>query len=126
MQLKKIKTGHAKIHSATGLGHHSKVDISATLLLNGSKERMLQIIASSHPIWLGFPCGSAGTDSACNAGDLGLIPVWGRSPGERKGYPLQYSGPENSTDCIVQGVAKSRTRFSDFDFDYTVSNYFVQ
>ena len=71
-------------------------------------------------------CGSAGKESACNAGDLGLIPVWGRSPGERKGYPLQYSGPENSTDCIVQGVAKSRTRFSDFDFDYTVSNYFVQ
>ena len=44
----------------------------------------------------GFPCGSAGKDSACNAGDLGSIPGLGRSPGERKGYPLQYSGLENS------------------------------
>ena len=41
---------------------------------------------------MGFPCGSAGKESACNAGDLGLIPGLGRSPGEGKGYPLQYSG----------------------------------
>ena len=59
-------------------------------------------------------CGSAGKESACNAGDLGLIPGLGRSPGEGKGYPLQYSGLENSMDCIVHGVAKSRTRLSDF------------
>ena len=45
----------------------------------------------------GFPCGSAGKESACNEGDLGLIPGLGRSPGEGKGYPLQYSGLENST-----------------------------
>ena len=44
---------------------------------------------------LGFPCGSAGKESACNAGDLGSIPGLGRSPGEGKGYPLQYSGLEN-------------------------------
>ena len=44
----------------------------------------------------GFPSGSAGKESACNAGDLGLIPGSGRSPGEGKGYPLQYSGLENS------------------------------
>ena len=43
------------------------------------------------PVFLGFPCGSAGKESACNAGDLGLIPGLGRSPGEGKGYPLQYS-----------------------------------
>ena len=43
----------------------------------------------------GFPCGSAGKESACNEGDLGLIPGLGRSPGEGKGYPLQYSGLEN-------------------------------
>ena len=43
-------------------------------------------------------------------GDLGLIPGLGRSPGEGKGYPLQYSGLENSMDCIVHGVAKSQTR----------------
>ena len=48
------------------------------------------------PVFLGFPGGSAGKESACNAGDLGLIPGLGRSPGEGKGYPLQYSGLENS------------------------------
>ena len=63
---------------------------------------------------LGFPCSSAGKESTCNAGDLGSIPGLGRSPGEGKGYPLQYSGLENSMDCILHGVAKSRTRLSDF------------
>ena len=62
------------------------------------------------------PCGSAGKESTCNAGDLGSIPGLGRSPGKGKGYPLQYSGLENSTDCIVQGVTKSRTRLSNFHF----------
>ena len=47
---------------------------------------------------MGFPCGSAGKVSAHNAGDLGSIPGLGRSPGEEKGYPLQYSGLENSMD----------------------------
>ena len=47
-------------------------------------------------------------------GDLRLIPGLGRSPGEGKDYPLQYSGLENSVDCIVHGVAKSRTRLSNF------------
>ena len=42
-------------------------------------------------LYLGFPGGSAGKESACNVGDLGLIPGLGRSPGEGKGYPLQYS-----------------------------------
>ena len=55
---------------------------------------------------MGFPCGSAGKESTCNAGDLGLIPGLGRSPGGGKGYPLQYSGLENSKDYIVHGVAK--------------------
>ena len=67
----------------------------------------------------GFPCGSAGKESACNAGDLDLIPGLGRSPGEGKGYPLQYSGLENSMDCIVHGVSKSRTRLSNFHFHFT-------
>ena len=49
-------------------------------------------------------------------GDLGSIPGFGRSPGEGKGYPLQYSGLENSMDCIVHGVAMSWTRLSDFHF----------
>ena len=65
-------------------------------------------------VFLGFPCGSAGKEYACSAGDLGLIPGLGRSPGEGKSYALQYSGLENSIDCIVRGVAKSRTRLSNF------------
>ena len=48
---------------------------------------------------LGFPSSSAGKESACNAGDLGLIPELGRSPGEGNSYPLQCSGLENSMDC---------------------------
>ena len=68
------------------------------------------------PVFLGFPCGSAGRESTCNVGDLGLIPGLGRSPGEGKGYPLQYSGLENSTDCVVSEVAKSRTHWSGFHF----------
>jgi len=65
---------------------------------------------------MGFPGGSDGTESACNAGDLGSIPGIGRSPGEGKGYPLQYSGLENSMDCTVDGIAKSQTRLSDVHF----------
>ena len=62
------------------------------------------------PVFLGFPCGSSGKQSACNVGDLGLIPGLGRSPGKRKGYPFQYSGLENSMDCIVvHEVAKLDT-----------------
>ena len=50
---------------------------------------------------LGFPGGSDGKESPCKAGDLGSIPGLGRSPGEGRGYPLQYSGLENSMDCIL-------------------------
>ena len=49
-------------------------------------------------VFLPFPCGSVGKESACNAGDLGSISGLGRSPGEGKGYPFQYSGLENSMD----------------------------
>ena len=63
---------------------------------------------------LGFPCGLAGKESTCNVRDLGLIFGLGRSSGEGKGYPLQYSGLENSMDCRVHGVTKSQTRMSDF------------
>ena len=66
------------------------------------------------PVFLGFPGGSAGKESVCNAGDLGLIPESGRSLGEGKDYPFQYSGLENSMEYIVHGVAKSQTRLSDF------------
>ena len=63
-----------------------------------------------------FPCGSASKESACNVGDLGSIPRLGRSPGEGKGYQLQYSGLENSMDHIVYGVSKSLTQLSNFHF----------
>ena len=49
-------------------------------------------------VFLGFPCGSTGKEAACIVGDLGSIPGLRRSPGEWKGYPLQYSGLENSMD----------------------------
>ena len=71
------------------------------------------------PIFLGFPCGSAGKESACSVGDLGSIPGLRRSPGEGKGYPLQHPGLESSMDCIVCGVTKSRTRLSDFHFHFS-------
>ena len=61
------------------------------------------------PIFLGFPCGSAGQESACNMGDVGSIPGLERSPGEVKDYPLQYSGLENSMNCIVHGITKNWT-----------------
>ena len=70
------------------------------------------------PLSGGFPCGSAVKESACNVGDLGSISGLGRSPGGGKGYPLQYSGLENSMECIVHGVAKSRTQLSDFHFHF--------
>ena len=57
----------------------------------------------------GFPCGSAGKESDCNAEDLGLTPGLGRSPGEGKGNLLQYSGLENSIDCIVHQVTEQDT-----------------
>ena len=67
----------------------------------------------------GFPSGSTGKESALSARDLGLIPGLGRSPGEGKGYPFQYSDLENSTHCIVHGVANSQRQLSDFHFILT-------
>ena len=61
----------------------------------------------------GLPWWLSGKESACHAGDVGLVPALGRSPGEGNGYPLLYSGLENSMDCIVHGVAKSRAWLSD-------------
>ena len=58
---------------------------------------------------LGFPCGSAGKESTCNEGDLGLTPGLGRSLREGKGYPLQYSGLENPMGSVVHGITKSQT-----------------
>ena len=68
---------------------------------------------------MGFPGGTDGKESACNVGDLGLIPGLGRSTGEGNGNPLQYSCLENSMDkgawqSTAHGVTKSWTRLSTF------------
>ena len=79
--------------------------------------RKRQIKEVINLVW-GFPGGSDRKESACNAGDLGLIPTLGRFPGEENGYLLQYSSPENPMDrgawqAIVHGVTKSQTRLSN-------------
>ena len=61
---------------------------------------------------------SCTSEAAIKPNHLGLIPELGRSPGEAKGCPLQYSGLGNSMDYIVHGVAESRTRLSDFHFPF--------
>ena len=71
----------------------------------------------------GFPDSSVGKESACNAGDLGSIPGSGRSAGEGIGYPLQHSGLENSMDCIVHGVARTRVYLWRIHFDIWQNQY---
>ena len=70
--------------------------------------------------FMGFPCGSAGKESTCNAEDLGSIPGLERFPGEGKGYTYLYSGLEYSTNCIAHRDAKSWTQMSDFHFHFTL------
>ena len=65
------------------------------------------------PVFLGFPCGSAGKESTHNAGSISDL---GRPPGEGKGYLLQYAGLQNPMDCIVHGVTKSQTQLRNFHF----------
>ena len=109
---------HAQEFS-TGVGCHFLLQI--IFLTQESNTNLLYWQADSLPCQpagksskvLGFPHGSAGKESARSAGDPGLIPGLGRSPREGKGCPAQYSGLENSMDCIVHGVAKHRTRLSD-------------
>ena len=68
---------------------------------------------------LGLPSGSVVKNPPASAGDFGLIPGLGRSPGEGNNYPFQYSSQENSMDCVVHGVAKIRTQLSEFHFHFT-------
>ena len=89
-----------------------------TLIRFLSQEDLLEKDKLSTPVFLGFPGGSPVKESACNVGDLGLIPGLERSPGEGNGYPLQYSRMENSMDrgtwwATVHGVARSQTQLSD-------------
>ena len=83
---------------------------------------------SQIPWWFSVLCFPGGTEvkaSTCNAGDLGLIPRLGRFPGEGKGYPLQYSGLENSMDrgawqTTVHGAAKSQTQLNNFPIELSL------
>ena len=96
------------------------IDWLDLLAVQGTRKSLLQHHNSEASIF-GCSCGSSGKESACNAGDLGLIPGLGRPPGEEKGYAGQYSGLENSMDWIVHEVAKSQTQLSDFHFHFTLS-----
>ena len=69
-----------------------------------------------------LPCGSAGKESTCNAGDLASIPGLRRSPGEGKDYPLQYSGLENSIDCSPWGHIESDTT-EQLSLSFTLTTY---
>ena len=73
----------------------------------------------------GFPDSSVGIEFVCYAGDPCSIPGLGRSPGEGIGYPLQYSGLENSMDCIVRGVTKSQTGLSKFHFHLSIYKVYM-
>ena len=69
----------------------------------GWEDSLEKEMATPFQYLLGFPCGSAGKESACDVGDLVSTPELVRSPGDRKGYPLQYSGLENSMDYSPWG-----------------------
>ena len=92
------------------------LDLKKVLLDNKSK---LWCISFFH---LGSTGGSDGKESTCNAGDLGLIPGLGKFPGEGKGYPFQYSGLENSMDCVAHGATNSWTRWVTFTFQIYQEN----
>ena len=95
--------------------------INSELWANGLAEWKVRdydlAVLSKHTAFLGLPDGSAGNESACNAGNTGLIPGLGRSPGEVNGNPLQYSCLENPTNrgawrATVHGVSKNQTWLS--------------
>ena len=91
--------------------------------ISGSGRPVGERVRLPTAVFFGFPCGSAGEESACNVGNLGSIPGLGRSPGEGNGYPLQYSGLENSMDYVVHGVPKSCTQLRDFHFHLLCANH---
>ena len=114
-----IETATVQAKSALDL-----VTISYQLLWYFPKGRdspFVRIMSSSC-----VPDSSVGKEFACSAGDLGLIPGLGRSPGEGKGYPLQYSGLENSVDYIVHGLTRSQTQLSNFHFHFLSSSWCFQ
>ena len=89
------------------------------------QETQVWFLGQEDPVFFSFPNDSAGKWLACKAGDLGLIPWLGWSPGEGQGYPLQYPGLENSRECIVCGATKSWTLLSDFHFQIFIFPRFI-
>ena len=103
--------------------------LSASEILGYGKRILKRVDRLPTPVFGGFPCGSAGKESSCNVGDLGLTPGLGRSPGEGKGYPLHYCGLENSMDCIVHGIKKSQDTTKRLSLSYvyaSVTHFAVQ
>ena len=90
----------------SSVGKESACNAGDPGLIPGSGRYPLEEDRLPTPVFLDFPCSSAGKEPACDAGDLSSIPELGGSPGKGKGYPLQYSGLENSMDCIVHGVTE--------------------
>ena len=113
-RIAKLITGYSPDQlkwQSLGMGHKHR---SLSKLTRRSKDACWRRDRLPTLVFLGFSCGSAGKESACNAGDLDLISGLGRSPGEGKGYPLQYSSLENSVDCMIHGVAKNQLSFFTF------------
>ena len=90
--------------SDSSVGKKNLPTMQETSVLFLGQEDPLEKEQATHSSTHGFPCGSAGKESACNVGDLGLIPGLGGSPGEGD---LQYCGLENSMDCIPWGRKES-------------------
>ena len=91
-----------------------------TLVQFLGREDLLQNDRLPTPVFLGFPCVSAGIESVCNVGDLGSIPGLGRSLGGGTGYLLQYAGLENSMDWIGHELFKYSLNYIKKDFSYIV------
>ena len=113
-----ISTGHCPfiilIHTTTSVMTVYTLQINFTCKFSFKLNYIIYLFIGYNNLFFEGQNGSAGKESASNVGDLGLIPGLGRSPGEGKGYLLQYSGLENSMDCIAHEVTKSRTQLSDF------------
>ena len=91
-----------------------------TLVQSLGQEDLLEKGQATHSSSLGLLCGSAGKDSACNTGNLGSIPGLGRSLGEGKGFPLQYSGLENSVDYTSPWGCKESDTTEQFSLHSTL------
>ena len=95
---------------------HPQIFSLGTFFLIDCQIQVLALKRNKHSKKKVFPSGSDGNGSTHNAGDLGSIHGLEKSPGEGNGYPLQYSGLENSMDCIVHGAPKGWPQLSDFRF----------